>query len=52
MGSRGQEQQTRRLVRMADAEGCSDRAAEGMADDNSLLDAALFHQFGNGIGLA
>lgn len=47
-----EEEQAGGFVRMAQAEGGGDRAAEGMADDDRLFDAALLHQSGDCICLA
>ncbi len=47
-----EEEQASRLFRMADAECGGDGAAEGMADNDRLVDAALFHQRGDGVRLA
>ncbi len=38
-------------IRMAQRKACDHRAGKGMADDDRLADAALFHQPGDRIGL-
>ena len=51
MGRRRQEDEAERLVGMLAAESRRHHAAEGMADDDCLLDAETVHQRGDGVGL-
>jgi hypothetical protein len=52
MSRRGEEEEAAGLFRMANAEGRSNRAAEGMSDDDRLLYAALHHEVRDGVRLA